>query len=348
MDKLIVREELMADQESRNPAPPARETVAADGSVAVDLRLPFSRFASDVARRVFAHRISEPPATTDPLVLRAHYDRFNDTLADEMKQKHQVEIVDETIGGVRVQRVIPHAPGQRAREDAILINLHGGAFMWGAGSGALVEAIPIAAATNLQVIAVDYRLAPEHRFPAASEDASAVYQHLAKQFAPERIGVFGLSAGAILAGQTIAWLQHHDIPLPGAVAMLGAAGMDFSGDSNWLSAPTMGEPASQGPRYIFESPYMQGARPDDPLASPACDDRVLARFPPSLLITGTRDFAASSVTQFHRRLAANGVDARLFMFDGLWHAFHIFSELPESDEVNRIMADFFRRELKLD
>ena len=100
-------------------------------------------------------------------------------------------------------------------------------------------------------------------------------------------------------------------------------------------------------RSIFDTPYMQDADPNDPLAMPECDDSVLARFPPSLLISGSRDFAASSVSQFHRRLAANGVDARLFMFDGLWHAFHIFSELPESDEVHRIMANFFMRELKL-
>lgn len=334
----------MVAQQSRGKEQPSREGVAPDGALTVDARLPFSDFASAEARHAFAHRISSGPATADTLALRAHYRRFNDALAEEWRQKFRTEIVNENMGGVPVQRVIPHSP--KHSRDAILINLHGGAFMWGAGSGALVEAIPVAAETGLQVIAVDYRLAPEHRFPTASEDAAAVYQHLLKQFAPERIGLFGLSAGAMLSAQTIAWLLRHGIPLPGAIAMLGAAGMDFGGDSNSLSAAMMGEPSGSA-RSIFDTPYLQGVDPDDPLAMPAGHDSVLARFPPSLLITGSRDFAASSVSYFHRRLVANGVDARLFMFDGLWHAFHIFSELPESDEVHCIMAAFFKRELKL-
>lgn len=345
MGMLRIREVSMVAQQSRSKESLLREGVADDGAVTVAVRLPFSAFASAEAKHAFAHRISDGPATTDPLVLRAHYGRFNDALADEVQRKFQVEIIDEIMGGVPVQRVIPLSPNRT--QGAVLINLHGGAFMWGAGSGALVEAIPVAAETGLEVVAVDYRLAPEHRFPAASEDASAVYQHLMKQYAPERIALYGLSAGAMLAAQTIAWLLRDGIPLPGAIAMLGAAGMDFAGDSNNLSAAMMGEPSGGAVRSIFDTPYLQGADPNDPLAMPACNDSVLARFPPSLMITGTRDFAASSVSQFHRRLVANGVDARLFMFDGLWHAFHIFSELPESDEVHRIMAQFFKHELKL-
>lgn len=336
----------MADQGSSASKTAIRDGVAADGAVTA-IRLPFSSYASVAARRAFTHRVGDGPASSDPLEMRGHYNRFNDGLADEARKKFKVEVTDETMGGVPVQRVIAVSPQRAARQDAILINLHGGAFMWGAGSGALVEAIPVAAATGMQVIAVDYRMAPEHRFPAASEDTSAVYQHLLKQYAPKKIGIYGLSAGAMLTAQTIAWLQRKDIPLPGAITMLGAAGMDFGGDSNALNSATMGEPQSQTPRSMLQTPYMQDADPNDPLAMPECDDGVLAKFPASLLISGSRDFAASSVTQFHRRLAANGVDARLFMFDGLWHAFHIFCELPEADEVSRIMAAFFARELKL-
>lgn len=336
----------MAAQHSRSKNQARRDGISADGSVHVNLPLPFSSFASDAAKHAFAHRISSGPATSDPATLRAHHGRFNDALAEEVKRKYRVEIVDEIMGGVQVQRVVPLS-ARKARQDAILINLHGGAFMWGAGSGALVEAIPVAAETGLDVVAVDYRMAPEHRFPAASEDVAAAYQHLLKQYAPDRIGLFGLSAGAMLAAQTIAWLLRHDIPLPGAVAMLGAAGGDFGGDSSSLGPAMMSEASSGAIQSIFDTPYFQDADPNDPLAMPACDDSVLARFPPTLLITGSRDFAASGISHFHRRLAANGVDARLFMFDGLWHAFHIFSELPETDEVHRIMANFFARELKL-
>lgn len=333
----------MAGQKLPEPAPQSRN-VDASGAVALAAQLiQFSKFASDAARRAFVERISDGPATDDPAALRAHYGRFNDALAKEMRAKYAVDVSHEIMGGVAVQRVMPCGADSRR---GLLINLHGGAFMWGAGSGALVEAIPIAATARMPVVTVDYRMAPEHRFPAASQDAAAVYQYALRDYAAEEIGIYGLSAGAVLSAQTMAWLRRHQVPLPGALAMLGGAGMDFGGDSSSVGDAVMGAPASGDAPSIFNLLYMREANPDDPLAVPERDDELLAAFPPSLLISGSRDFAASSVTRFHRRLVANGVDARLFLFDGLWHAFHIFCDLPESEETYQIMADFFTRTLR--
>ena len=117
-----------------------------------------------------------PEIANDIAALRAHYTAFNDELRDRMLERFQVEIVQTEIGGIPVHRVTPLSP----RDDSgrVLLNLHGGAFMWGSGSGALVESIPVAATSGLPVIAVDYRLAPEHTFPAASDDVQAVYEAL--------------------------------------------------------------------------------------------------------------------------------------------------------------------------
>lgn len=304
----------------------------------------YSRFASHEARQAFVNEIDDGPITTDINQLRAHYGRFNDKLADAMRAKYGVVIEDDEWGGVPVQRVT--AKSAPAGADRLLINFHGGAFMWGAGSGALVEAIPVAAVTGLPVITVDYRMAPEHAFPAATLDAHAVYTEARKRFDPAAIGVYGCSAGAVLVAQLIAHLNRAGDPLPGAAAMLGGGGTDFGGDSGIISSLLMGSEPDGGLRSLFDLGYMKTASPDDPLAVPALDDRLLANFPPSLLITASRDFAASSVSQFHRKLVANGADARLFMFDGLWHAFHIFCDLPESEEVYALMRDFFARNLK--
>lgn len=329
-------------------APQPRLGVDADCAVTVPpQRLPFSSLASDAARRAFAHRIDDGPVTTDAAVLRAHYGRFNDELAREMLEKYPAHVSEEVIGGVRVHRVVSKNAPREALQRGVLLNLHGGAFMWGSGSGALVEAIPIAAVTNLPVITVDYRMAPEHHFPAASEDACAVYEALLKEHTPETIGLYGLSAGALLSAQLIAWLQKRGLPRPAGLIMLGGAGIDVGGDSASLNASMMGAAPETALKTLFDMPYMSGVDRGDPLAIPDCDDNVVANFPPSLLITASRDFAASSVSMFHRRLIAHGVDARLFVFDGLWHAFHIFNELPESAETYRIMADFFARTLRL-
>ena len=334
----------MPPKELAPGSPPIRDGVDADGGVALAAhRLPFSSFASKEARDAFLERVSAAPRGADIAALRDFYGLFNDALASEMKAKYSVIISEETMGGVPVQRVAPRGTPEGGQR--LLINLHGGAFMWGAGSGALVEAIPIAAVANTTVVTVDYRLAPEHKFPAASEDVCAVYEAALRERPANRIGVYGCSAGAILTAQTVALLASRNLPVPGAVAMLCGAGGEFSGDSSHLAGSLIGAPAEAGPTSLFELAYMREARRNDPLAVPECSDPVLSAFPPSLLITASRDFAASSVTQFHRRLAANGVDAQLFVFDGLWHAFHIFCGLPESEETYRLVARFFDRKL---
>ena len=79
----------------------------------------------------------------------------------------------------------------------------------------------------IQVITVDYREAPEHAFPAASEDVATVYRDLLKQYDPKSIGIYGISAGGFLTAQTVAWLQQENLPMPGAIGIFSAAsGLD--------------------------------------------------------------------------------------------------------------------------
>src|SRR5690606_11471875 len=103
-----------------------------------------------------------------------------------------------TMAGVPVSLVTPRkkAPNATGR---LLINLHGGAFFLGQGS--VMEAIPIAGRTGLPVLAVDYRLAPEHPFPAAVDDTIAVYRELLKTYRPQHLAFYGSSAGAVLSAQ---------------------------------------------------------------------------------------------------------------------------------------------------
>ena len=322
---------------------PGRPRLADDASVEIGpLTLPYSSLASAAARAAFVAALNPPPPeiANDVIALRAHYDRQNTRLAEDMRRLFAVDVREDEIGGVRVHRVTPARPSPR---NAILICLHGGAFAWGADSGALVEAIPIAAEMGVEVVAVDYRMGPEHRFPAASEDVAAVYRALLDHGAPEAIGVYGCSAGAILTAQSVAWIARAGLPRPGAIAMLGGAGAELGGDSAFLAPALEGLAAPSGHLRLSDLAYFDGASADDPRVFPGPHPEVLRQFPPTLLIAGSRDFAASSVTHFHLALEAAGVEARLYLFDGLWHAFQIFPDLPESKQVYRIMAAFFDR-----
>jgi len=141
-----------------------------------------------------------PPSMTDLPAVRRFWQAYSDRALAKMRRRFDVRTEHRTIGGVGVEVVTPASPDPR-RTDRVLINLHGGAFMWGAGSGALVEAVPIAAVARTTVVTVDYRLAPEHRFPAAVEDAVAVYQALLRTYRPEKIGIYGCSAGGALTAR---------------------------------------------------------------------------------------------------------------------------------------------------
>jgi len=326
-------------------AHPGRPLLAPDGSVRLGpLLLPFSNLASEAARETFMTQINPPPAEigTDLLALRAHYDRTNAVLAAHMRDIFAVEVEPGEMGGARVNRVRPAGPHDG---DRALICLHGGAFAWGNGSGALVEAIPIAATLGVEVVAIDYRLGPEHVFPAACEDVANVYGELLNRFPPQALGLFGCSAGAILTAQSMAWFAKAGLPPPGAIALLGAGAGDLDGDSRRLSLPLEGVPPGE-PLTMSSFPYFAGASFDDPCVAPINHPDVLRAFPPTLLIGGGRDFGLGSLTRLHLSLDSVGVEAQLFVFDGLWHAFHIYPDLPESRQVYAILGKFFDRRLK--
>ena len=330
-------------------AQPSERDLATVHAAAADI--PFSHFASLEAQRALAGLRDAPPEPTfgaDVKALRKFHDKGTDKILAEMRELYRASVVSEVLGGVRTDVVTPEgglAPGNRQR---VLISLHSGGFMWGAGSESLLEAIPIAVTGHIKVIAVDYRMAPEFKFPSASEDVAAVYRALLKTYKPQNIGIYGCSAGGILAAQSVAWFATHNLPPPGAIATMCGTGAELDGDSAYLAPLLAGRPATASggkPLLLADLPYFGGVAVHDALAFPLESPQLLAKFPPTLLIAGSRDFAASSETIMQRRLWEWGVDAELILFDGLWHAFMMDPKLPESREVYEILGRFFDRHL---
>ena len=303
----------------------------------------FARWISPAAAcRFAALEAFAAPRTASVADLRAHYDRINTARLAVARDRYDVEIRPEMVGGVPSHVVEPRSG---APDDQILVCLHGGAFIWGDGAGALIEAVPVAAVSGIAVVAVGYRLAPEHRFPAAVDDVVAVVRELRRRRPGIRIGLYGCSAGAVLTAQVVARLIADRSPCPDAIAMLHAAGVEIGGDSLELAALTNGTADAVAVRALHDLSYFDGTDVADPLIFPGEHADLLAAFPPSLLVSGTRDFAASSVTVMHRRLKAAGREAELAMFDGMWHAHHVDVDLPESAEVFALLAAFFQRHL---
>lgn len=266
-----------------------------------------------------------------------------DWLGQQALETYPCDVVETVVDGVRCHRVEPTGGVRHAGK--LLINLHGGGFV--VGSGSLVEAIPIAAETGCQVIAVDYRLAPEHPFPAAVDDVVAVYRDALETHAPSDIVLYGTSAGGFLTAMAIMRFRQEGLPLPAACGVFTAGGdvtqlgdtynyLTLSGFYGHVSSP-LDSPISERAAFLRDADH------DDPLVAPIKGD--LSDFPPTLLVSSTRDAVLSATALFHRALRRAGREADLHVFEALPHGFWFSVAIPESREALAEMAQFFTRHL---
>lgn len=266
-------------------------------------------------------------------------------MAERLLANFPVTIMPGQIGGVPVEEFTPL---DGIDSERVLINLHGGAFLCGQIYIGRVESIPVAYHGKYRVVSVDYRQGYEHKFPAASEDIGAVYKELLKDYAPDKIGIYGTSAGGALAAQATAWIIEHGLPIPGAIGIF-SAGTGGAGDGDYFAAIGVGEPA---PVTFFAElagapvGYFSNTEAGNYLVNPnVADESFRAKFPPTLIITGTRAFDFSPALATHRALVQAGVEASLHVFDGLGHSFFYDAVTPESRDAYNTIIRFFKRHL---
>jgi acetyl esterase/lipase len=338
----ITMTELAAPRSSKGPS----VTFLPDGTThIVDLHVPLPTSISAAAANMIRLRNSLPDPTnglTAPIEIeRKFYDEEQAILEAQLLEMYAVSVESVTVGGVPGRLVTPRdlAPGTHGQ---LLVNLHGGAFKLGARS--IAEAVPIAARTGLPVLAVDYRLAPEHSYPAAVDDTVAVYRALLETRAAKYIAIYGSSAGAVLAAQAVVRARQLALPLPAAIGFFsGTADFTSTGDTEALFgviglAPRITTVLEQARGYLAD------AHLSDPVLSPIHAN--LDGFPPTLCMSGTRDFFLSGTCNFHRALLCADVDARLVVFDAMPHVHWTkYPELLETTEALDIQARFLTKHL---
>ena len=289
------------------------DNASSDGAVVIrDVSVPLSSLLSPEARAYMIHLLRDhpfrggPSETDDLQGFRAHQDQIMNGFLEPMRHRYSVDIESQTISGIHADVVTPKGGVSPKNRNNVLINVHGGGFVSGARTSALIESIPIAAIAKIKVITLDYRMWPENKFPAASEDVAEVYKEILKKYAPEHVGLYGCSAGGMLTGMSIAWFQKHQLPSPAAVGVLCASlGDMFAGDAAHLSGPLNG----------LTTPPRSVSRPSAP-------------------VRGGFGYLSDAEVRA-------GVDAELHVWDGLPHAFWYNSDLPESREAYDVIARFF-------
>ena len=315
-------------------------TIAPDGTAYVRRVVPVPKTVSPEAQKMLGRVVSDAGGP-EPTVAqqRAGTDKWQAGAGEVSKELYPANVTEATIAGVPVRVVTPLTMLPEKR-DRVLINVHGGGFK--VDSGSLTESIPIANLTGTKVISVLYRMAPEHPYPAAVDDAIAVYKEVLKTYRPKNIGIYGTSAGAILTAEVTAKIKQLGLPMPGATGVFSGTGdLSQGGDSAAMYTLDGLSGHLDPPQDSLKDlgPYVGATNPRDPILSPMYSD--LTGFPPTLFITSGRDLLLSGTTILHRAYLRAGVDAQLVVFEALPHAFWNNPELPESKEADGIMAKFF-------
>lgn len=333
---------------------PVARTADEDGTILVPgYALPLSSLLSDGTREILRDTLQAvfPPDCPDYVYPAMQPEQalrnreclrglFEFVLAD-MNSRYAVDVRSEVIDGVYTETITPADGVPEEHADIILLHMDGSGFETLIRGQGQYEAIPVAAMGGFRIIDVEYTRYPEGKHPDGVTDAIKVYRHLLETYQPEKIGIFGCSAGAVLTAQMIAALPEADLPMPGAAAMLCLGAGLVGGDTYNILSPVEGANISS-PGQVA---YFEGADTEGPLASPVLYPEILAKFPPSLIMSGIRDRGLSLAVFTHSELTKVGVPAELHVWEGLGHAGWRDPRLEEFEAANTVIARFFDKNL---
>ncbi len=313
--------------------PPA--TVSGEMAVSVGAPL-ISMWQQDPATPEEWHRIA------------SDYQKAGSARSRALAEKYGVTIEENRMNGVRTYSLTPKKT-DTDRADKVILYLHGGGYVVGHGMSGTYEAIYLSGLHNYKIVCVDYRMAPDHPYPAAINDAFAVYRELLKTYEPDNIAVFGTSTGGAMTLILALQAYNAGVPMPGAlVSGTPWADMGKVGDSYVVNAGVDNILGNYDHMLRHAAGvYARGESLTNPLISPVyASDDALKSFPPTLLISGTRDLFLSNTARMHTRLMLNNAPSELLVYEALSHAQYYLNPLaPETFEHYGLINAFLERTL---
>jgi epsilon-lactone hydrolase len=286
--------------------------------------------ASEQLKKVIEIVTSQPQNPNAPVERRrAFMEKISERVASDVKCEPL------TVNGVPAEWIV--APG--AAGDRVILYLHGGGYVVGSIITHRAMVARIGRASQARALAIDYRLAPEHPFPAAVDDAVAAYRWLLEQgYKPAKIVVSGDSAGGGLVLAALLALRDAGLPMPAAAVPISPwADLEGTGES-------VKSKASRDPMVNLEGlagmakAYIGNQDPRNPLASPIYAD--YHGLPPMLIHVGEAEILLDDATRVADKAKAAGIDVELEVWDEMIHVWHVFAKiLPEGQQaIDRIGA----------
>jgi acetyl esterase/lipase len=230
--------------------------------------------------------------------------------------------------------------------DRVVLFFHGGGFTVGSTKDHLDLCEKISHSAGCRVLSIDYRLAPEHIFPAALNDCIKSYLWLIEQgISPSLIIPTGLSAGGNLVLSMLLKLREASIPLPKAAACLSpAVDLAFPGSSvetnaskDWLTRERLA---------VLKKAYLRGHDPKDPLASPLYGD--LRGLPALFIQVGTHEVLFDDVSGFAKKAEKSGIDVTFEAWEGMFHCWQVFSSLlPDGRQAIDSIGIYIRKTFRI-
>ena len=278
---------------------------------------------------VRAHLAKLPPSNTLSIAeRRAQYDRAERVFPTPPAVKGEA--------GLAPRRPAEWLTPPGARTDAVLFYLHGGGYVIGSPRSHRHLAAALARAAGTRALLLDYRLAPEHPFPAALDDAVAAYEWLlADGIAPDRVVIAGDSAGGGLTVATLLALRDRRLPRPaGGVCISPWVDLTNSAASYRSKAAVDPIVTLEGIAQLTQA-YLGGADPKLPLVSPLYAD--LRGLPPLLIHVGSDEVLLDDALGLAARAREAGVDVAVREWPAMIHVWHWFQ--PMLDEADRAIAE---------
>jgi len=250
-----------------------------------------------------------------------------------------VRVVPVDSGGVRGEWVLRRDVDVDAARRGILYT-HGGGMVACRPLGYRTITIPLARATGVPVFVPDYRRAPEHRFPAALDDAVAAYDAMRLRLPPEGIALAGDSAGGNLALATLLALRRRGEPRPVAAVVALSPWTDLEGTGDSVTRNERSDDMLVGSlgETKLALAYADAAQLRDPLVSPLYGE--YAGGPPLLVFASTIEMLLDDATRLADRARAQGVQVTLVLEEGMPHVWPIFPMLPEARAAIATIAAF--------